>query len=75
MSARDYAQRHVHALDGKWIYSHVTLSCGCAGLVANPQREITTHDPWYCMNCHKVIGITKIEPVTLSERDALCQPA
>lgn len=71
MSAHDFYSRHAHALDGTWVYSRVTLSCKCSAVVANPQREITTHDPWYCMECHKMVRITHIESATPAEQETL----
>jgi len=75
MSTRDFSVRHAATLTGHFVYSRVTLSCGHIGRVANPQRPITTHDPWHCSKCDKPVRIVAIEPTTLAEQDALCQPA
>lgn len=67
------SMRHANLLNGTWIYSRVTLDCGCIKPVANPQREITIYDPRYCGEHRRDVRIVKIEPAVLAEQDALCQ--
>ena len=73
MTAAD--MRHAHLLDGLWVYSRVTLSCGCSMTVANPMRAVTTHDDFWCETHQRMVKPVSIQPATLTERDALCQPA
>jgi len=72
--ADNASMRHSALLVGSWFYSRVTLSCGCVKSVANPQREITVHDPWYCGAHLRPVTIVRIELATIAEQDALCQP-
>lgn len=72
MDKTNFAMRHANLLTGQWVYSRVTLDCGCVKLVANPIREITVNDPWYCGTHKRDVKIVRVEPATLAEQDALC---
>lgn len=74
MSAQlSFSMRHVQPLSGHWFYSCVTLDCGCRKPVANPGREITKYDTWYCADHKRNVKILEIRPATLAQRDELCR--